>query len=369
MQTLSKAFLCLTLCFINYSCGQNSINPETPKASKTIQLNGKTYNLKEGVDIPKVQLTKKSKNKIIFQKIDDTQRNMVMCYQPMPSDWKYLDKLDEDGACLKGPDNIRVFMPRMNAFVYSQLPGYNQMCAEMGQQIKPLKSVEQLVKEELVPEFAKDGVSLLKQYHLPKLKAYDENYDQFMFKSVPMQKTFEAFATEWGDKEGNRLLLIIRQNIAYTQQACSWGYMVNMLDATETYFETAKNNYLYSLVNTKYNPQWRYACYMEDAKKAAKSNELHQERMRGLRAEGQAIIERGKAHSAMVDQNHKRFMDSHLERQTVTTGSTNYQVDAGSNVYWVNANGEYIPTNDFNFDPNLDPNLNSETWTKGSNTN
>ena len=357
MQAIKTITACLIIGFINYSCGQITKNSQ----DNTIQLNGKTYTLKEVEPS-----SNKTEPKIIFHKIDDTQRNMVMCYQPIPSDWKYLDKLDEDGAYIKGNNNVRVLMPRNNLFVYSQLPGYNQMMAEVGHQIKPLKSVEQLVKEELTPLFSKDGINLLKQYHLPKLKAYDENYDEMMFTSVPQQKSFEVLATEWGDNKGNRLLLIIRQYISYTQEACNWGYMVNMLDAPKPYFETAKANYIYSLENTKYNPQWRYACYMEDAKKAAQAGKLHQQRMANLRAEGQRIIERGKAHSAMVDSNHKRFMDSHLERQTVSTGSTNYQVDAGSNVYWVNNDGEYIPTNDFNFDPNLDPNLNNQTWTKGN---
>ncbi len=349
----------------NYSCGQSSKSSET----QTIQLNGKTYTLKEGINASKVQLNKKPEPKVIFHKIDDTQRNMVMGYQPMPSDWKYLDKQDKDGVYIKGPNNVKVFMPKFDFFVYSQLPGYNQMSSEMGQQVKPLKSVEQLVKEEFVPLFGKEGARLLKQYHLPKLKAYDENYDQLMFKSVPQQKSFEAYATEWEAKDDNKFLFIIRQNITYTQEACYWGYTLNALESPKQYFETAKNNYLYTLENTKYNPQWRHACYMEDAQKSAQAGKLHQQRMANLRAEGQAIIERGKSHSAMVDRNHKRFMDAHLERQTVSTGGTNYQVDAGSNVYWINSNGEYIPTNDFNFDPNLDPNLNSQTWTKGTNNN
>ena len=357
MQAIKTITACLIIGFINYSCGQITKNSQ----DNTIQLNGKIYTLKE-VE-PSSNITEP---KIIFHKIDDTQRNMVMCYQPIPSDWKYLDKLDEDGAYIKGNNNVRVLMPRNNLFVYSQLPGYNQMMAEVGHQIKPLKSAEQLVKEELTPLFSKDGINLLKQYHLPKLKAYDENYDEMMFTSVPQQKSFEVLSTEWGDNKGNRLLLIIRQYISYTQEACNWGYMVNMLDAPKTYFETAKSNYIYSLENTKYNPQWRYACYMEDAKKAAQAGKLHQQRMANLRAEGQRIIQRGKAHSSMVDANHKRFMDSHLERQTVSTGGANYQVDAGSNVYWINSNGEYIPTNDYNFNPNNDENLNNQSWTKAT---
>lgn len=294
---------------------------------------------------------------------------MVMGYQPLPSDWKYQDKLDQDGAYIFGANGVRVFMPKNNMFVYSQLPGFNQMMAEVGQQIKPLKNTKQLVKEELVPLFSKEGINLLKEYYLPNQKAYDENYDQFVFKAVPMKKSFEVLATEWGDNKGNRLLFIIRQYTAYTQEACNWGYTVNMLEAPKPYFETAKNNYLYTLANTKYNPQWLHACYMEEAQKAAQRGKLHQQRMAALRAEGQAIIKRGKAHSAMVDRNHKSFMDTHLERQTVSTGTSNYQVDAGSNVYWLNSNGEYIPTDNVNFDPNLDPNLNNETWTKGAISN
>ncbi len=366
MQTISKVILCLTLCILNYSCGQTSKNSENLQANKTIELNGKTYTLKENVSASQNRLNKKSESKIIFHEIKDPQRNMTLGYLPLPSDWKLKDQADKDGAFIFGPNDIHVFMPRNNAFTYSQLPGYNQMVAEMGQQVKPLQSPERMVKDELEPLFAKDGVKLIKQYHVPELQKYDENYDQFTFKSIPMRKEFKVLATEWEDNKGNMLLLIIRHYVAYTQEACHWGYIVNMMDAKKNYFENAKNNYLYCLANAKYNPKWLQACYMEEAQTSARSGKLHQQRMAGLRAEGQAIIERGKSHSAMVDRNHKRFMDAHLERQTISTSSTNYQVDAGSNVYWVNSNGEYIPTNDFNFDPNLDSNLNSQTWTKGN---
>lgn len=369
MQTVKTVMLCLMISVLNYSCGQTSKSQETLQTNNTITLNGKTYTLKEGVSISKTVQHKQPKRKIVFHKIDDSQRNITLGYLPLPNNWKLKHKPDVEGAYIFGPNNVRGFLPLMNSFVYSQLPGYNQMMSQSGFQIKPLKSPEQLVKEELAPAFSKEGISLLKQYRVPELKKYDENYDQFVFKAVPMQKSFDVLATEWGDKDGNRLLFIIRQYIGYSQEACNWGYIVDMMDAPKAYFESAKKDYIYSLSNRKYNPEWLHACYMEEAQKAAQRGKLHQQRMIALRAEGQAIIERGKAHSAMVDKNHKRFMDAHLERQTVSTGDTNYQVDAGSNVYWVNANGEYIPTNDYNFDPNLDPNLNNQTWTKGTTNN
>lgn len=369
MQALSKVILCLTLCFLNYSCGQTSKSSEPLQASNTIQLNGKTYTLKENIDLKKLQSSKKVETKIVFHNVEDPIRNMTIGYLPLPDDWELKDKPDNEGAQIFGPNNIKVFTPGNKDFVYSQIPGFNQMVTEMGNQIKPLQNVEQIVKEELVPVLANEGVKLIKQYKVPELKAYDENYEQFVFKPVPMQKTFEVLATEWLDKDNNSVILIIRQYITYTQEACYWGYTLNAMKAPKAYFEDAKIKYVYALENTKYNPKWLQTRYMEDAQESARLGKLHEQRMTMLRAEGQAIIERGKAHSDMVDRNHKKFMDAHLERQTVSTNSTNYQVDAGSNVYWINSNGEYIPTNDFNFDPNLDPNLNSETWTKGSNTN
>ncbi|CAH8282968.1 hypothetical protein EV196_101504 [Mariniflexile fucanivorans] len=352
-----------TSCLNSPSGAQTSSNSQ---ASNTIQLNGKTYTLKENVDATKLQYNKKVENNIVFHKFEDSERNMTIGYLPLPSDWILKDKPDNEGAQIFGPNNIKVFLPRNNDFVYSQLPGFNQMAAQMGQQIKPLQSLEQMVKVEFVPLLANDGVKLIKQYKVPQLKAYDENYEQFVFKPVPMQKTFEVLATEWLDKDNNSVILIIRQYITYTQEACYWGYILNVMKAPKAYFEDAKIKYLYALEYTKYNPQWLHTRYMEDAKESARLGKLHEDRMRSLIAEGEAIVKRGEAHSAMVDRNHKRFMDTHLERQTVTNTASgkSYQVDAGSKDYWINSDGEYIPSDNVHFDPNFDPNLNNQTWTK-----
>ncbi|WP_396600335.1 hypothetical protein [Algibacter sp. R77976] len=369
MQATSKIILWLTLCFLNYSCGQPSKDKAHLQANKTIELDGKIYTLKENVNLTKLQSSKKVEHKIIFHKLGDPQRNMAMCYLPLPSDWVLKNKPDSEGAQIFGPNDTKVFQTKINEFVYSQLPGYNQMSLEMGKQIKPLQSTEQITKQVLVPLAAKEGAKLTKQYKVPQLKAFDENYEQFVFKPLPMQKTFDALATEWVSKDNKRAIIIIRQYITYTQEACYWGYTLNMMETSDANFEIAKTRYFYALENTKFNPKWLQTRYMEDAQESARLGKLHQERMRGLIAEGEAIVRRGRAHSAMIDRKHKQFMDVHLERQTVSTGSTNYQVDAGSNVYWINGNGEYIPTDNVNFDPNLDPNLNNETWTKGNKVN
>ncbi|SMC41640.1 hypothetical protein [Cellulophaga tyrosinoxydans] len=363
--------LCLYLFLSNISCGQNTTNQKQAESGDAIKFNGKSYILKKGIAIPQNQQNKTMDYKIIFHELRDPERNMVMAYLPIPNDWDIKEQSGNDGIVATGPNNIKIYGQSEFMFTYSQLPGFNEMILQQGGKVQPLKSIEQLVKEDFNSLFEKEGFRLARQYPLPKQKAYDENYEQFVFKPVPMQKTFDAMATEWEDNNGNIKLLVIRQFVTYTNEACYWGYRLNGLEALKSNFETAKNNYLYALANSKFNPQWLQTCYYEDMQTSARLKRIHEGRMAELRAEGQRIIARGNEHSAMVDRNHKKFMDTHLEREYVSNASSGktYQVDAGSKVYWINSNGEYIPTDNVNFDPNLDPNLNGETWTKGTNNN
>ncbi|APQ16718.1 hypothetical protein A9200_17315 [Maribacter hydrothermalis] len=366
MRTCFYSFLSYILCIIYFSCGDLD-KQSKDLAQETIEINGQTYTLKKNVTVTNaVKSIKPNKPEIIFHELRDEQRNMAMAYLPLPDNWKIKDQVDTDGVVAIAPNNIKVYGERSNNFVFSQLPGFNQMILNQGEQVKPLKNINQLIKEDFTPLFEKDGFKLIKQYALPNQKAYDENYEQFVFKPVPMQKTFEVMAAEWEHTNGTMSLVVIRQYISYTQEACYWGYRVSGIEAPKAHFESAKTNYLYTLANTKFNPQWLQTCYMEDAQTSARMNRIHEDRMMQLRAEGQAIIERGKAHSAMVDNNHKKWMDAHLERENIanpTNGQT-YQVDAGSKEYWMNSSNEYISSNNVLYDPNMDKAVNTELWTK-----
>ena len=367
MKTQVLFFAWLISSIIIYSCGHMAQKENQDLAQQTFAHNGQTYTLKKNVAVTNAEkLIKPKVPEIIFHELRDDQRKMVMAYLPLPSDWKIKDKVDNEGVCATGPNNVKVYGERSDNFVFSQLPGFNEMVSNQGDQVKPLKNIEQLVKEDFTPLFEKEGLKLVTLYSLPKQKAYDENYEQFVFKPVPMQKTFDVMAAEWEHTNGTMSLLVIRQYISYTQEACYWGYRISGLEAPKANFELAKTNYLYALENTKFNPQWLQTCYMEDAQTSARMNRIHEDRMMQLRAEGQAIIERGKAHSAVVDRNHKLFMDAHLERQYVANpnnGQT-YQVDAGSKEYWMNSSNEYISTDNVLYDPNTDNSVNSESWTK-----
>lgn len=360
--TLNHTFALLIILFF-HSCGESS-SRNGQIAQETFEHQGKTYQLKKSVIREKSNASNASQ--VIFHKIYDSQRNMVLGQMPMPKDWRIHTSTNEENVSISGPNDIKIYGSNSDFFTYSQLPGMNQMSAQAGQHVKPLMSVENLVKIELTPKIEAMGLRMTKQYHHQELQKYAENYDQFTFKSVPTRKEFKSYGTEWQDQDGNQLLLIINYSASYTDTGVFWGYYTDMMSAPSAGFEKAKNHYIYALLNRKYNPQWLQTCYTEEAQKAAQSGKLHQQRMAALRAEGQAIIERGKSHSAMVDNNHKRFMDSHLDRTNVSNIDIgkSYQVNAGSKEYWMNSSNEYISSDDLFYDPNTDNSVNNESWTK-----
>lgn len=59
----------------------------------------------------------------------------------------------------------------------------------------------------------------------------------------------------------------------------------------------------------------------------------------------------------------ERTIDSIYERTNVLDSSgQQYKVQAGSNNYWMNSDGEYIGTQYQDYNPNLDDAMNAQRW-------
>jgi len=64
-----------------------------------------------------------------------------------------------------------------------------------------------------------------------------------------------------------------------------------------------------------------------------------------------------------MDHNQQQFTNYIKDEYTVANpNGQQYQVESGSNQYWMNNNGEYIPSNDVMYDPNADNAVNNQTW-------
>jgi hypothetical protein len=70
--------------------------------------------------------------------------------------------------------------------------------------------------------------------------------------------------------------------------------------------------------------------------------------------------------NAASDRSHERFVDTITERTKMSDPSTGqqYKVDSGSSHYWMNRDGQYFGTDNVNYDPNRDQEMNRQNWQK-----
>ncbi|MEM9730727.1 MAG: hypothetical protein AAF997_19245, partial [Myxococcota bacterium] len=200
---------------------------------------------------------------------------------------------------------------------------------------------------------------------------------------------------EWQDAEGNPSLVLIRLFVSKAQGFQSWGYYSHLLEASPSAYEKAKEDLLYAVLNTEHNRAF-IADYNRKEKQKAEASwrrhnqrmraqqrsfEAHQQRMRTQRenfdAQQKAYRENSDAindsmmngwreRNAMRDEGQEKFTDYLRDEQAVRDPSTGdrYKVDSGSKEYWKNADDEYIKSDDLFYNPNSDPAVNNQDWTK-----
>lgn len=303
-----------------------------------------------------------SKRPIKYLPIPDYQNNMVMGLLPVPSNWDYY-KGNDQNVFLEGPDGIKGYYIQGNTFMFSQNSFMNQSYQQMGFTVKPFEPLDNTIQF-LNQGLGSDGFSMVKQYDMPQFEQMAYAFDQQMYKGEPEQKSFKVVATEW--KKGNvKTLLMIQHFYAQTQYGYYWGYNIESMEAPSKIFDQAKQDYLNAKLNVRMNPQW--VATVNNQKRLASQNNRqgHEGRMGALRAQGQQIIANGKRHDAMTTRTHQKFMDGLNDRITVTNPANgqNYKVDLGSNHYWINDNNQLITSDNANYNPNGDQNVNG-TWTE-----
>lgn len=282
---------------------------------------------------------------------------------PIPQDWD-LYKGNDKEIFLESSKGVQVSYAMGNSFMYANDPWMNQNFQQMGFQVQAPKSVEQLIQQDLIPHAKSQGVSFVRKYELPQLARYQQNLDAMFFKSMPTQNSFRCVATEWKDEKGISSILLIKYHVSQSQMSMSWGYIIESMEAPAAIFDQAKRDYINGMLNTQINPQWVRVCNQQARQQSQQSAAMHQQRMNALRAQGNQIIEAGKQHDAMTTRSHERFMDQLNDRVTVTHPSTgqSYKVDMGSNHYWINDNHELITTDNANYNPNGDLDVNGMNW-------
>jgi hypothetical protein len=319
--------------------------------------------------------------KLVMHPFHDAQGAVVVA-MPFPAAWKVARNPPRGEPIITGPNHVKVIDFPLQAFLFTHDPQLQQIYQRGGQRLRPLPGLDQLIQQDFGPWASGQGLEFVRQYEVPEVARIDQWYNDQLYQAMPTDIKVTAIGTEWKHPaSGNSYFLLVRLTARSGGGLQSWSYFSNGLQAEKTHFESAKKQFLFGLANARYNPQPIMAYNQAEAQRVGQSWAAHNQRMAqnqaNFEASQRAFVNRSAAaHDALMknwrDQNaagdraHERFIDTVTERTKVVDQSTGqqYKVDSGANQYWMNRDGKYFGTDNPNYDPNRDENMNRENWQK-----
>lgn len=317
----------------------------------------------------------------------DPQTGMVQHRAPYPGGWRY-DSNPNDQLILRGPDGVEVYRSNSGQIFYSNDPFALESVQMTGSQIAPVAPLQQYLLQQIAPYMSQRGFELTDQFPMPKIKEFWELFGAAMPQGLST-KHFDVMGAEWVNQDGTRALTILVQNVFLRDNLINWHVSVNELYAPAAEYESAKEAYVYASENTEVNPQWQIAKNNELLaqlradrqvwdERLRQSRIQHIERMNAILARGEAASSVAKTNSDILDISHQGYLKrSNMvsagqadtinmisEQSVITNPGTGelYKVDAGSQHYWVNAEGRYISTDNSLYDPRTDQQMSDQQW-------
>ena len=319
----------------------------------------------------------------------DKKSGLVNTWYPIPKSWN-VNGPDQD-IYIEGPNNLKVYKSETNNFAWSDDPFARESASMMGHQVARPLSNQQILDQFVRPSAEAEGYKFIKNYELPEVAGLWQRVINSM-PNTGSQQQVEAMGSEWDTPaRGTRSLILQVRMQTVKQQSTIWTIQSMEMECDPSYFEKAKNAFIYSFANAKLNPQ--FIQYMNGelvgnirknndfwAKASAQSAAAHQQRMNAIAARGNAAKSIGDTYSDILDISHKGYLNrsnindaGHAKtvrsiNETALIGNHNtgehYTVPAGSKYYWVSNDGTYFGTDNALLDPNTDKRMNNKDWTK-----
>jgi hypothetical protein len=261
---------------------------------------------------------------------------------------------------------------------------------QMGKQLAPVPSLEQVLEQQIRPAAAAQGNRLVRAYPTPEIEGLWARFGAGMVQTAS-QRRWLTMGTDWADGRGTMTFVSVVLAIFQQPQIVSWTLQTTSLDSPESAFEKARRSYVYAVGNTEINPRWQQMMNGQlqgqiranesfAAEMMAQSRAAHQQRMAAIQSYGNTARSIGQTYSDILDISHAGYLkrddmnsagQAHLvdtigERSIIANHETgeHYQVDAGSNYYWVSSDATYFGTDNPLYDPRTDNRVNDVEWTK-----
>jgi len=283
-------------------------------------------------------------------------------YIPLPSNWKVTNK---------------GWMGPGNTVVQAQKGGsYSQMQRQ-------INSIDQIIQQDLLPWLQKGGYQVLNTASLPEIAQNDKLMFSKYWSAMPVQNHHDSKGIEYKDTRGYKGMVIVHFTLSRSQYGSFAHYYMHVLHAPAKQYESSKKHVIYALANMKQDPQAVAAHNQREQQKSNASWTAHNQKMRTNQqnfnnwqksqqtlSEVSDIYHEGwKKRNAMNNAGHEKSINGIWERQNMNNpyGGGQTTVQQGYKYYYINQNGQYFGTNNANYNPNTDPNMNHTNWRRMQN--
>ena len=161
--------------------------------------------------------TQKMNIKIKGYQVINKQFGIPVGTMHIPDSWEIVEK---DKVLFESLDRVKVFIESFKSYYFSNDQQVNYLYSQQNNiEIKPVKSLDRLLKEDIIPVVQSQGLKWVNQFSLPELAQFDKRFDSYLYKSIPENKQFQCVVAEFLDKNGIKSMCIIRYYTCYYSDA------------------------------------------------------------------------------------------------------------------------------------------------------
>ena len=308
---------------------------------------------------PTGQMQANQNSQVIMHPLYNVSTNELMGQLPMPANWKI------NGSKISGPNGISIEEHIVGTFDQNQ---------------KRRNTIEEVIQKDLAPLIQQQGGKIVRTYSIPEMAESDYKQSQLYWSYAPKQTSCAVTGIEVLDPQGVKGLAIVRFQECKSQFANFWSLGYLTLDADPSALDQAAKDLIYAQVNYQTDMQYLQKFNNQMKQKANQSDQAFQTRMRNMpkpmassvqttndiyNSISDSNMDSWKRRNAISDAGHSNVINAitgHENAYNPTSGQT-MQVETGYDRYFENGNGEYFGTNDHNYEPYGDMNLNGN-WTE-----
>lgn len=316
--------------------------------------------------------------KLEMRKFKDN-NGQLLVEMPLPASWKSGTSAGPGQPSFTGPKNLQVIDYPLRSFMYNYDPSLAQVYYQSGTPMRQMPAVDALMQQDFAPMGKQEGLTMVNYYEIPEVASMDKWYTDQLYKALPTKTETKAIGINWKDRNGNPSFMLVHLNISSTAQMQNWYYMYTWLKADKDYVETAAKQLVFSLANAHYALEPIMTYNRQEMQRVGQNWAIFNKRMAdnqaAFEANQRAHVNRTEAINNAImsgynqrmdamDHNQEQFVDVIREKTNVTDPTTGqvYKVESHSNYYWMNNDGQYISTDKYGYNPNLDENMNNVKW-------